>query len=585
MKNNVSLFFKGLKLSIEASSAYSILIFLFSAISGLVAPANAIIYQELIDSITKIVEGNTWLYSVLTSLVALSIVNLVNYALNGVLQFTKQTLCDKLDLNITNRVLKMANILPMEKFDNSKIYDHINTAINCTSTSCLDLLDSISEIIYSAIKSISFLIIILNFNVEIILICLLSVLPVLRLSLTTNAYWFSVFSKRVEKKRLIDYLKMIMIKNENIKEVKLYGVGDQIISQIDNIHTNFTKEDSRARKKILRKRFDLQCIDEVVTMGVKIWLLILAISQRCSLGSIILYLNSQDNLKFSLNDLINEVSSLHNSLLYLKSIDIIENENVNREYGKEEFKGQFQQIEFRNVSFKYPGKADYALKNISLKFERGKTYFIVGFNGSGKTTLIKLLLKLYEPTEGQILIDGKNLQEFSTNEFYAHVSAIFQDFIKYPFSVFDNVAIRSKQKAQFNTSVDIVGIRDVIEKLPDKEDTFLLKEWSGGTDLSQGQWQKLAISRCIYDESDISIFDEPFSSIDAEAESHIVSNLRNKSENKLMIFVTHRFSSISIADQIIVMKEGNIVEEGTHESLMENKSIYFELYTSQNRAQ
>lgn len=196
---------------------------------------------------------------------------------------------------------------------------------------------------------------------------------------------------------------------------------------------------------------------------------------------------------------------------------------------------------------------------------------------------MKLLLRLYCPTEGRILIDGKDIQEFDLEDYYLHISAIFQDFVKYPFDVYENIAIRCQPDAQgrFKTVLNTVGMQDFVEKLPQKEHTLLMRDWTGGTDVSQGQWQKFAIARCMFCDSVISILDEPFSSIDAEAEAQIISNLRKREDGNLMIFITHRFSSISLTDQIIVLKEGIITEKGTHEELMCNKGTYYKLYISQ----
>lgn len=574
---------KGIRILFETSGLYAILIVLLNIISGLLSPINLIVYQHLLDCIVEMVETGSWLSSGLLYLVILSLLSITSFVLNSFIDFIKQVFSDKLDLHITEKVLQKSIILPMKTFDNAEIYNHINTAVTRTSSSCLNLLESISEIIYSTVKGLSYLLIIVNFSGPIAAVSLISIIPLLHLSVTINRYWYKIYMKRVEKNRLIQYLKMLMVKNSCIKEIKLYNVGEKIIDFIVSNFKRFLSEDVKARKGFLRKKTFVQLLDNAVTFGVKLWLLVLAIGKGCSLGTIVLFFNSLDDLKISYNQLIRQFSTLQDSLQYLESIETLEREKVDCTQEGRSFDTHFNKIELHNVSFRYPGCQKYVLKDISLTFERGKTYFLVGFNGSGKTTLIKLLLRLYLPTEGQILIDGVDIQNINLDQYYANISAIFQDFIEYPFNIYENIVVRAADEAtaRFDTVLDEVGMREFVNSLPNKEHTLLMRDWTGGIDLSQGQWQKLAIARCIYGNSIISILDEPFSSIDAEAENNIISNIRKHSGTNLMIYITHRFSSISRNDQIVVLKDGSIVEQGTHEELIQNRNIYYRLYDSQ----
>lgn len=581
--HTIRLFGKGIHILFETSVLYAVLVIVLNFISGLIAPLNSLFYQRLLDCIVDVVGAREWLSSGTFFLMILSMLGLISFILNGVIGYIKQIYSDKVDLYITEKVLSKAVLLPMETFDDAEIYNHINMAVTRTSSSCLNLLEAISEIIYSLVKGLSYLYIIVNFSWPVAVVSIVSMLPLFHLSLRINKYWYQIYFKRAEKNRLMQYLKMLLVKNSCIKEIKLYKVGTKIITFIRDSFSRFIKDDMKARKDFLYKKSFIQLIDDIVTFGVKLWLVVVAIRKGCTLGTIVLYFNSLDDLKVSINQLFKQFSSLQNSIQYMESLDILEKEEIPYIQSENCFNRNFVEIEFRHVSFKYPGCDKYVLKDISLRLKQGETYFLVGFNGSGKTTLIKLLLRLYEPTEGEILIDGVNIQSINLDQYYANISAIFQDFIKYPFDVHENVAIRntSEDPERLGTVLDYVGMREFINSLPNKEDTVLMRDWTGGVDLSQGQWQKLAIARCIYGDSIISIFDEPFSSIDAEAENTIIANLRKNGGTKLMIYITHRFSSISREDKIIVLKGGSIVEMGTHEELIKNKKIYFRLYDSQ----
>lgn len=583
LKRNMMLFLKSIQIMISTSKICAASVLILSIVGALFAPINAIIYQNFLDSMVKMIGQGEWSNSGVLWLAMLTLLSVFSYSSNQLLNFIKQIFADKIDISVTEKILDKATSLPMETFDNAEVYNHINRAITQTSSSCMQLLEATTEIVYAIVKGTSFMYIIFHFSWPLAIVSLISLPPVLHVSMKVNTYMYKIFYNRAEKKRLIDYLKLLMVKNEYVKEIKLYGVGKKIISIIKSNFTSFLHEDIGAKRKFLVKKVGVQAADDAVTFGAKLWLLILAIQKNCSLGTIILYFSSLDNLKYSYLELINHLSSLQNSLLYMESLDILDHEKSSNETGENKFCTRFNEIEFRNVSFRYPDCDNFVLKNISLKFQRGKTYFIVGFNGSGKTTLMKLLLRLYCPTEGRILIDGKDIQEFDLEDYYLHISAIFQDFVKYPFDVYENIAIRCQPDAQgrFKTVLNTVGMQDFVEKLPQKEHTLLMRDWTGGTDVSQGQWQKFAIARCMFCDSVISILDEPFSSIDAEAEAQIISNLRKREDGNLMIFITHRFSSISLTDQIIVLKEGIITEKGTHEELMCNKGTYYKLYISQ----
>lgn len=583
LRSKVGLFNNSLNLLFEVSKCKTFLIFMFCVLQALIAPLSAIIYQKFLDVVVKMVEFSTWTNQGLYLLTLMTLLNLFSFLINGILSLIKQEFSEKLDIHITDKVLKKVALLPMETFDNAEVYNHINRATTQTSSNCLHLLEAISGIIYSAVKGFSFIYILVHFSWPLVLVSVLSLFPLLHISIRINHYWYKTFYNRSEKKRLIDYLKGIMVKNEYVKEIKLYGVATKIISLINRNSIHFLYEDNSARKKFLKKKVGVQWLDAIISFLAKILLFTLGLKSNCSLGTILLYFNSLDNLKVSYSELIDQVSTLEKSLLYMESLDVLIHEREDNFGGQDTFDSEFDEIEFKNVSFRYPGCSNYVLRNINMKFKRGETYFIVGFNGSGKTTLVKLLLRLYTPTEGQILMGGKSINDIKIDDYYYHISAIFQDFVKYPFDVYENVAIRKQceEKGRFDKVLRYVGMRKFVDNLPNKEYTLLTRDWTGGMELSQGQWQKLAIARCIYGNNIISILDEPFSSIDAEAENFIISNLRKNRGDKLTIFITHRFSSISVTDRVYVMKDGSIIEEGTHQTLIKNEGIYYKLYSSQ----
>jgi ABC-type multidrug transport system fused ATPase/permease subunit len=243
-------------------------------------------------------------------------------------------------------------------------------------------------------------------------------------------------------------------------------------------------------------------------------------------------------------------------------------------------------IEFQNVSFRYPGTTRDVIKNVNLTIRPGDTVVLVGLNGAGKTTLIKLLTRLYDPTEGRILLDGKDIREYDPKEVYAMFGIIFQDFGKYAFSVTENISFGEINKTpdleRIKEAATQSGADEYIEKLPDGYNTPLMRIFEeNGIELSIGQWQKLAVSRAFYSDSDILILDEPTASLDPMAEQDIFNQFDRLRSDKTTIFVSHRLSSATVATKIVVLEYGEVIECGDHKSLMAKKGRYYELFSTQ----
>ena len=243
-------------------------------------------------------------------------------------------------------------------------------------------------------------------------------------------------------------------------------------------------------------------------------------------------------------------------------------------------------IEFRNVSFAYPGTERMILKNINLKFRPGETVVLVGLNGAGKTTLIKLLTRLYDPTEGEIYLDGKDIKEYDLKELYSSFGIIFQDFGKYAVSVAENIHFGQITKefdvAEIREAAKQSSVDEYIQRLPDGYETALMRIFDPkGTELSGGQWQKLAVARAFYSDSDILILDEPTASLDPIAEQEIFAQFDRLRKDKTTIFVSHRLSSATVATKIVVLEDGRVVEEGNHRELMNLGGKYYELFSTQ----
>ena len=242
-------------------------------------------------------------------------------------------------------------------------------------------------------------------------------------------------------------------------------------------------------------------------------------------------------------------------------------------------------LEFRNVSFKYTGKSEYAVRNISLKVAPGEKVAFVGQNGAGKTTLIKLLTRLYDPTEGQILVDGVDLRDYDVDDWRDHIGVIFQDFVQYQTTMKENIGFGQVKEladeARILNASERGGADEVATALPKKYETMLGRWFEKGSELSGGQWQKVALSRAFMRDGSVLVLDEPTSALDAEREYEIFQRFRELTAGKIAVLISHRFSTVRMADTIVVLEKGSITEQGSHMSLVAQGGTYARLFNMQ----
>lgn len=312
------------------------------------------------------------------------------------------------------------------------------------------------------------------------------------------------------------------------------------------------------------------------------------IVKKMSIGNLSLYINSIDSFRNSVITILNTMASIYEDGLYVNNLfEFLKiKEKITKDNGiciKE-----INKIEFRHVWFKYPNTEKYILKNINFIIEKGKSYSLVGLNGSGKTTIIKLILNLYTPVQGEILINDINLSCIDMDGYLSKIGVVFQDFMKYPLTVHENISIASVRQMNNRNNIEkaakLSGADRFIDKLPQKYDTPLFREWDDGVQLSMGQWQKIAISRAFLEEFPVIILDEPTASLDAYAEFELYKKFKSIVKNKTSILIAHRFSTIKLADVIFVLKNGTIIESGSHDELLKLNGEYAYLYKIQSDA-
>lgn len=379
-----------------------------------------------------------------------------------------------------------------------------------------------------------------------------------------------------------NYLIPIALDVQNGKDIRLYKMNSLILnyycSHIDSSFTEFGYIGGKIRVKTT-------VYSQIYTVLVYLYIGLRVLEGNISIGNVFLYTNAITRLTSEINSIMKTYSEIIMRFNYLRVFDdFIFSKNMAYDGClpiEKRDDGEYL-LEFKNVSFKYPNTNDYVLKNVNLTFDMHKRMAIVGQNGAGKTTLIKLLCRLYEPTEGEILLNGINISKYDYAEYTKIFSVVFQDFKLFPLPLDQNIAGSEKVDDDLVLNcIEKVGLKETVEAWKDKEETLLYKNLGDGVNVSGGEAQKIAIARALYKDAPFVIMDEPTAALDPISEAEIYENFNELIKDKTSIFISHRMSSCKFCDEIVVFENGEIVERGSHQALLEKKGLYRSLWDAQ----
>lgn len=388
--------------------------------------------------------------------------------------------------------------------------------------------------------------------------------------------------------RLNDYYLSVLTRKQFIKELRLFNLNNYFLK---NKNENFVKT-SRLWHKFIKKEAILSFLAAItISLGMLIsiiWLIFQVIVGNYSISDFVFYSTSIVSLETSCSSFVSEISAHYKSVLFINKLLHFLDLNNEIKSGKRKVLNKSRHtLEFKNISFSYPNSSELTLKNINFKIKTGEIISLVGKNGCGKTTLIYLILKIYKPQTGKILLDGVNIEDYDYKSYLSFFSAIFQDYQKYAVKLYDYISFGSikepENKLNAKKALEKATISsNFLNKLPNGLDANLTKIFDEqGLELSGGQWQKLAISRVFFSKAGMLIFDEPSSALDAISESKIYENISKNSKDKIVIFISHRMYSSKLANRIIYMENGKIIGDGSHDKLIRQSAGYKNLYNEQ----
>jgi ATP-binding cassette subfamily B protein len=400
------------------------------------------------------------------------------------------------------------------------------------------------------------------------------------------AYWIS--HNRSPERRQMDYLRQLGASADSAKEVKLFGLGPFLTGRFRQLSGQILAENKTLSIRRALQTGGLAVISTITYYAAYAYIVWRTLNGDFSVGDLFFLATSFSQLNGYLQQILIGFTQIAGQALYLDDLfSFFDIEPTILEPAEPQtFPAPLRQgIVFENVGFRYPGSERWAVRHLSFTAPAGETLALVGENGAGKTTIVKLMTRLYDPDEGRILIDGIDLKHFSTLELRQHIGVIFQDFLRYSFSAADNIAVgridASADRDRVVRSAEQSLADSVIRKLPQGYDQMLGRVFAKGHDLSGGEWQKIAIARAYMRNAEVIILDEPTAALDARAEAEVFQRFKNLAEGTTAVLISHRFSTVRMADRIIVIEDGSVSESGTHESLMANPGRYAELFELQ----
>lgn len=484
-------------------------------------------------------------------------------------------------------ILEKALELDLAHFEDSEFYDKMTRARREASSRPLSLVSRTFSLAQDTISLVTYGSLLQQFSAWAVVILIVASVPAFVAEARFASQAFRLFRWRAPETREQNYLETLIAREDYAKEVKLYQLGSMMLERYRTIFHRLYGED---RDLTLRRGawgYLLGLLSTATFYAAYVWIVIETIVGRISLGDMTMYLIVFRQGQSTFSAALTSIGGMYEDNLYLSNLYEFLEQDIPQPQGRAT-QGLIPQdgIRFENVSFRYPGSLQLALSGISFHLKPGEKLALVGENGSGKTTLIKLLTRLYTPDSGRILLDGLDLGEWDVEVLRRRIGVIFQNFVRYQFAVGENVGVGDvdylEDRDRWAIAAEKGMAQPFIEEMPEGYQTQLGRWFKGGRELSLGQWQKIALSRAFMrTRADILILDEPTASMDAAAEMQVFNRFRVLTQNQMVLLISHRFSTVRMADQIIVLENGKLVERGTHAELLQAGKHYARLFALQ----
>lgn len=507
--------------------------------------------------------------------------------LNRGISLSDALLGDQYSIDTSVKIIKKTSEVDLDELEDSEFYDKLERARQQT-TGRVGLMSNILTQAEDVIVIITLLAGVVVFEPWLIILLVVSIVPTVINEIKFSGTSYSLARSWTQERRELDYLRYAGASDVTAKEVKLFGLSDYLANRFKGLSDKYYIQSKHLAKQRAGWGSFFSLIGTAAYYAAYVLIIFRTVAGIFSLGDLTFLSGSFNRLRQKLQGFFTRFTAITESALYLQDyfefLDLAYHERA-KTGGKPLPKKIQQGFEFIDVGFRYPKSEKWVVRNINFELRAGEKLAFVGENGAGKTTLIKLLLQFYEPTEGKILLDGVPVSEYDRTAYQQYFGVIFQDFVKFELTIRENIAMGEIREILNQPRIDTAAQKsladEVISELPLGYDQQLGKRFKQGKDLSGGQWQKIAIARAYMKDAEVLVLDEPTSALDARAETEAFNRFIKLTEGKTAVIISHRFSTVRIADRIMVLKDGAVHEIGTHEELMEKGKLYSELFNLQ----
>ncbi len=580
------------RLVFQTHRGYAAAILVLRAIRSLVPVAvlwvGKLIIDGVIAGVAAVHAGRSPDWPHLAVLVGLELgIAVVGEGLARLSSLLESLLGDLFANRLSVRLMQHAATLDLAQFEDAEIYDHLERARRQTvgRIGLLTLILGTAQDIITLISLASVLLVQLPW---LLLLLTVAVLPAFLGEAHFASLGYSLLFRWTPERRLLDYLRYMGASNESAKEVKLFGLSNLLVGRYADLSDKFYQENKRLAVKRNVVSTLLVTLGTLGYYGAYAVIIYRTVMGVFTIGTLTFLAGSFRQSRSLIQSVLLALSSIYEQSLYLSDLFTffdVQPRVVSKPGAQAVPRPMQTGFRFENVGFRYPGSQRWAVRQLTFSFEPHERIALVGENGAGKTTLVKLLARLYDPDEGKVLLDGVDLRDYDLDSLRKNIGIIFQDFVRYDFILRENIGVSQVEAMNDEARIREAAKRSladsVANRVPQGFDQMLGKRFDNGVELSGGEWQKVALARAYMRDAQVLVLDEPTAALDARAEYEVFSRFAELTKGRMAVLISHRFSTVRMADRILVLKGGELVDDGTHEALVARGGLYAELFSLQ----